>query len=104
MTDDLVTVTFGPWVLRTPTSNVAHAEVTGPYETWKVAGPRLSLADRGLTFGTSARTGVCVSFHEPVPGIEPLGVIRHPSLTVTVSEPELLVVRLRAAITSPAPP
>lgn len=97
--DDIVAATFGPWVLRTPTSNVANAEVTGPYAGWKVAGPRLSLADGGLTFGTTTRAGVCISFHEPVPGIEPTGLLRHPSLTVTVSEPDLLVVRLRAAIT-----
>jgi hypothetical protein len=93
--DDVVTATFGPWTLRTPTSNVASAEVTGPYEAWKAAGLRLSLADRGLTFGTTTRGGVCLSFHEPVPGIEPAGLLRHPSLTVTVSEPGLLVDRLR---------
>jgi hypothetical protein len=96
--DDVVTATFGRWLLRTPTRNVAHAEVTGPYEAWKVAGPRLSVSDRGLTFGTTARAGVCIEFNDPVPGIEPTGLLSHPSLTVTVSEPELLVVRLRAAI------
>lgn len=93
--DDVLTATFGPWVLRTPTVNVADARVTGPYEAWKVAGPRLSLADRGLTFGTTTRAGVCLTFHEAVAGIEPSGLLRHPSLTVTVSEPELLVDRLR---------
>lgn len=93
--DDMFVASFGPWVVRTPTSNVAGAEVTGPYKAWKVVGPRLSLADRGLTFGTSTRAGVCVTFHVPVPGIEPIGLLRHPSLTVTVSEPELLVARLQ---------
>lgn len=96
--DDVVTATFGRWVLRTVTRNIANAEITGPYEAWKVAGPRLSAADRGLTFGTTTRAGVCIDFHDPVPGIEPTGLLRHPSLTVTVSEPDLLVVRLRAAI------
>lgn len=95
--DDVLTAAFGPWSVRTPTRNVAGAEVTGPFAAWKVAGPRLSLADRGLTFGTSTRAGVCITFHEPVPGIEPTGLLRHPSLTVTVAEPELLAARLRAA-------
>lgn len=93
--DEVLTARFGPWVLRTPTANVADARVTGPYQAWKVAGPRLSLADRGLTFGTTTRAGVCLTFREAVAGIEPTGLLRHPSLTVTVSEPELLVERLR---------
>lgn len=95
--DEVVTATFGPWVLRTPVGNVAGARVTGPYAAWKVAGARLSPADRGLTFGSTTRAGVCLTFREAVPGIEPTGLLRHPSLTVTVSEPELLVDRLREA-------
>jgi hypothetical protein len=90
-----LTATFGPWRLSTPLSNVAGAEVGGPYSAWKVIGPRLSLSDRGLTFGTSTSAGVCISFHDPVPGIEPLGLLRHPGLTVTVARPDLLVARLR---------
>jgi hypothetical protein len=27
---------------------------------------------------------VCISFHSPVPGIDPFGRSRHPELTVTV--------------------
>ena len=61
-------------------------------------GARLSLADRGLTFGTVATRGVCIQFREPVRGIEPTGLLRHPNLTVTVAEPDLLVTRLRQAI------
>jgi hypothetical protein len=58
----------------------------------KVFGPpHLSIADRGLTFATNARRGVCIRFHHPVAGIEPLGVVRHPGLTVTVDDPEGLV-------------
>lgn len=100
--DETLLARFGPWSVRTPVRNLAHVEVTGPYAAWKVIGPRLSLADRGLTFGTSTRAGVCIAFHDPVPGLEPTGLLRHPSLTVTVAEPELLVVRLRAAMGVPS--
>lgn len=97
--DDVVLdVAFGLWRLTTPLHNIASADVTGPYRAWKVLGARLSLADRGLTFGTSTRPGACLTFHEPVPGIEPTGLLRHPSLTVTVDEPHLFVRRLRQII------
>ena len=90
-------VSFGLWRVRTTAANVAFVEVTGPFATWKVLGARLSLADRGLTFGTVATAGVCVSFRDPVPGIEPTGLLRHPNLTVTVARPDLLADRLRQA-------
>ncbi len=96
--DRMFTATFGPWRLSTPLSNVVDGEVGGPYQAWKVVGARLSLADRGLTFGTSTRAGVCVRFRDPVRGIEPTGLLRHPGLTVTVAEPERLVARLRSAV------
>ena len=31
--------------------------------------------------------GVCIRFAEPVRGMDPMGKIRHPGLTVTVAEP-----------------
>ncbi|HET6710513.1 hypothetical protein [Amycolatopsis sp.] len=83
-------VRFGPWLVETPLSNLAGAEATGPYRALRVFGVRLSLADRGLTFGTTTRGGVCLRFREPVRGIDPWGWLRHPGLTVTVSEPELV--------------
>ncbi|MET9000403.1 hypothetical protein [Amycolatopsis sp. Hca4] len=83
-------VRFGPWLVETPLSNLAGAEATGPYHPLRVLGPRLSLADRGLTFGTTTQGGVCLRFREPVRGIDPWGRIRHPGLTVTVSEPVLV--------------
>ena len=94
----IIDVRFGPWRVTTPLSNVASVDVTGPYAAWKVLGARLSLADRGLTFGTTTRAGACLTFREPVTGIEPTGLLRHPSLTVTVDQPHLLVRRLRQAI------
>ncbi|WP_410611494.1 hypothetical protein [Amycolatopsis sp. lyj-109] len=87
---DGLRVRFGPWLVETPLSNLAGAEATGPYRALRVFGVRLSLADRGLTFGTTTRGGVCLRFREPVRGIDPWGRIRHPGLTVTVSEPELV--------------
>ncbi len=89
---------FGPWRVATTIGNVAAADVGGPYTEWKALGARLSLADRGLTFGTNATSGVCIRFREPVPGIEPSGLLRHPGLTVTVAQPQLLVHRLRQAM------
>lgn len=87
--DGRLDVRFGPWRVRTPLANVAGAEVTGPYAFLKTAGPaHLAITDRGLTFATNGRRGVCLRFREPVAGIEPFGVIRHPTLTLTLADIE----------------
>jgi hypothetical protein len=87
---------FGPWRLETPLSNIADARVTGGYFPLKTVGPaHLSISDRGLTFATNDAEGVCIAFHEPVPGIDPRGIVRHPALTVTVDDPQRLVTLLR---------
>lgn len=103
--DDTFRAVFGPWVVETPLDNVVSASVTGPYRLLKVVGPpHLSIADQGLTFATNARQGVCVRFRTPVKGIDPLGLVRHPALTVTVDRPaELaeLLDRARHAARSP---
>ncbi len=84
--DELVAA-FGPWRVRTPLSNVAGASATGDYWWPKVIGPaHLSLSDGGLTFATNPDAGVCIRFHRPIPGIEPLGLLHHGSLTVTVDD------------------
>jgi hypothetical protein len=83
---------FGPWTVRAALEDVEDATVTGPYTWAKVVGPpRISFADRGLTFATTTERGVCIRFRKPVRGSEPTGVLRHPSLTVTVEDPETLV-------------
>lgn len=93
-----LTARFGPWTVRTPLSNIAGASVTGPYAVIKTIGPaHLSLTDRGLTFATNADRGVCLRFTEPVGGMDPLGMLRHPGLTVTVADPEGLVAALDRA-------
>ena len=88
---------FGPWRLSTDVANVAGTEVTGPYRTLTTIGPaHLSLADRGLTFSSNDRRGLCIRFREPVPGLEPTGRLRHPGLTVTVADVEGLASALAA--------
>jgi hypothetical protein len=95
--DSEVVAKFGPWVLRTPRKNVAGATVTGPYAWAKVVGgPRLSFRDRGLTFATTTRGGVCIRFKEPVGGVFPVPLLRHPGLTVTPDDPEGLLEALRS--------
>jgi hypothetical protein len=89
---DELAARFGPWHVRTPRSNVVSVERTGPYRFLKVAGPaHLSLSDRGLTMATNRTAGVCIRFDEPVTGLDPLGKVRHPALTVTVDDPDELI-------------
>nr|WP_062336626.1 hypothetical protein [Herbidospora sakaeratensis] len=90
VTDDGIRVAFGPWKAATDLANLAGVELSGPYSAIKAIGPRVSLADRGLTFGTSTRQGLCLRFRRPI------GPLRHPGLTVTVAEPKALMERLLA--------
>ncbi len=83
---------YGPWRVRTPLSNVARVEATGPYRFLKTAGPaRLGITDRGLTFASNGDRGACITFRSPVAGIERRGWIHHPELTVTVADVDGLV-------------
>jgi hypothetical protein len=85
--DDELVARFGRWSVRTPLGNITSATVTGPYSWPKVIGPaHVSLADRGLTFASNPDEGVCIRFERPVRGAEPLGLLRHPALTVTVED------------------
>jgi hypothetical protein len=90
-----LTASFGPWTVSTPLDNIERAEVTGPYAWLRVIGPaHLSLSDRGLTFASNPDAGVCLTFREPVRGIDPFGRLTHPGLTVTVEDPDRLVADL----------
>jgi hypothetical protein len=83
---------YGPWRVRTSVSNIAAVDVTGPYAFLKTVGPaRLAITDRGVTFASNGDRGVCLSFYEPVAGIDRRGRIRHPTLTVTVLDVDGLV-------------
>ena len=89
-------VRFGPWRLRTPLANIAGTTVTGDFAFLKTAGPpHLSFADRGVTFATNGTRALCLELATPVRGIDPLGVIKHPGVTLTVSDPEGLARALR---------
>ncbi|MEV0617779.1 hypothetical protein AB0I81_30965 [Nonomuraea sp. NPDC050404] len=104
LTDELLRVRFGPWLVLSPRANVAGAELSGPFSPVKALGVRMSLKDGGLTFGSSTRRGVCIRFHRSVSGSEPLGVLRHPALTVTVEDPDRLAGLLAERMPSRVPP
>ncbi|HET6876513.1 MAG TPA: hypothetical protein VFH38_03190 [Jatrophihabitans sp.] len=89
-------VRFGPWRVATPLTNIADVAITGPYAFVKTAGPaRLGVTDRGLTFATNGRRGVCLQFREPIKGIDPWGLLRHPNLTLTAADCDALAAALR---------
>lgn len=90
-----VVARFGPWSVTIAADNIADACLTGPYRAVKAIGARVSRTDRGLTFGTSTRGGVCLLLRQPVPGIDPLGAVRHPGLTLTVADREDFATHVR---------
>ena len=55
-----------------------------------------AITDRGLTFATNGERGVLIRFETPVRGLDPLGILRHPELTVTVADVDGLADLLRA--------
>jgi hypothetical protein len=94
--DRILDARFGPWRVSTPLENISDVAVTGPYAFWKTAGPaRLAITDRGLTFASNRDRGVLISFRTPVRGLDPLGVLHHPELTVTVADVDELAALLR---------
>jgi hypothetical protein len=93
-------IRFGLWRLRTPLDNVRDARRTGPYRAWRAVGPRLSLADGGVTFGTTSAAGVCIHFAQAVPALLPAPWPRHPAATVTVADPDRLVAVLTRTATA----
>jgi hypothetical protein len=101
MGDESFEARFGPWRVRTPLTNITDVAVTGAYAFWKTAGPaRLAITDRGLTFATNGDRGVLILFETPVRGLDPLGILRHPELTVTVTDVDGLADLLRARAAS----
>lgn len=95
--DEHLLATYGPWRLYTSLANIRRVAITGPYRFYRTAGPaRLGITDGGLTFASNGEKGVLLSFHKRVPAIDPLGLIRHPELTVTVADVRALVTALGA--------
>jgi hypothetical protein len=91
-------VRFGPWRLRTPLTNIVRTERSGPYKAYRAIGVRGSLADSGVTFGTTTERGLCVLFNERVPGMLPFGLRKHEGMTVTPED----IDGLEQALTTPA--
>jgi hypothetical protein len=90
--DEHLLANYGPWRLRTTLANIREVAVTGPYRFYRTAGPaRLGVTDLGLTFASNGDQGVLISFRKRVPAIDPLGLARHPELTVTVADVRRLV-------------
>lgn len=86
---DKVVARFGRWTAEIDRADIVAAEVTGPYRILKTIGPpHLSFADRGITFATNRRRGVCIRLARPIKAMEPIGLLRHPSITLTVEDPE----------------
>jgi hypothetical protein len=87
---------FGPWHIETALDNIDEVAITGPYAFVKTAGPaHLSLKDKGLTFATNGDRGVYLTLREPIRGMDPFGLIRHPNLTVTVDDCEGLATAIQ---------
>lgn len=87
---DRFTATFGRLELTTPLANCCAYQLTGPYRWWKAIGPRGSLVDAGITFGTSTHGGVCVCFREPVAW----SGLQVTALTVTVADIDAMAAAL----------
>jgi hypothetical protein len=75
--------------------NVQAASVTGPFSAGGRSHSRLSLADRGVTFGATTRVGVCVALWQPVAALSPRWLLAYPEVTLTVDRPVELTRLLR---------
>lgn len=87
---------FGRWEIKTPLSNLSGYQRSGDYKWYRAIGIRGSWADHGLTFGSTTKQGVCVTFDKPVKAFLP-GMPDHPGLTVTVENADGLVTALQKA-------
>lgn len=99
ITDHNLEARFGPWLVIAALANIERASVTGPHRPLKAIGPRFSPSTRSLTFGSNAKRTVRIEFRRPVPGMEPFGIVTHPTLSVSVADPEALRDHLETAAT-----
>jgi hypothetical protein len=97
LTEGRIIVRYGPFRVDAPLNQVGDAHITGPYRWWTAVGPRLSLVDDGLTFGTNASAGVCIHFDPRIRRV--IGLRDHSALTVTVADTEGLLAALIEART-----
>lgn len=98
--DGTIESRFGFVSIRTDASNVDQIERSGDYNWWKAIGIRSSLKDRGLTFGSSTRRGVCLKFKAPVKAKPSLFGLAHPGLTLTLQDPDAFVAAVEAVRSS----
>lgn len=96
--DERFLARFGRWEACTSPANLADVTITRGYRWYRAIGPRGSFADRGASFGSNTRAGVCVRFHAPIPVLFGQRIL-HPGLTVTVADPEALAAEIEARIT-----
>jgi hypothetical protein len=82
---------FGRWRTETPIGNISGFLITGPYRWWAAIGLRRSVRNKDVSFGTTARGGVCLSFREPVRA----GFFDTVELTVTVADLDGFAAALR---------
>lgn len=101
--DDRFHAKFGRWEITTPMSNISGYQRSGDYKWYKAIGIRGSMVDHGLTFGSTTKQGVCVTFTEPIKAFLP-GMPAHPGLTVTVSDADGLAAALQKAGVQPSSP
>ena len=88
-------VSFGPWAIVTPATNVVAADPVGALPVWRSLGVRCSSVDRALTFATARTGAVRLRFRDPVHRFGSCAGPGHPTLTVTLEQPELLLRQLR---------
>ena len=75
-----------------------HRSVPPESRVWlkqEAGNPTGSFKDRGLTFGSTTRGGICVRFAEPISALVPGDMMPHPGMTVTVTDVEGLAAALR---------
>jgi hypothetical protein len=58
----------------------------------------MSLVDRGITMAATTSGGACLRFRDPVRGIDPFGLIRHPAVTLGVDDLEGFLDTVKARI------
>ena len=76
-----------------PDRQCARRVPHGPYHWYKAIG-RGSFVDRGHLWHNDSRWCLRV-VARPVPGLTPVGPLRHPGITLTLAEPERFVASLR---------
>ena len=88
-------VQYGPWRLVAELDNIAGAVRTQDFAFLKTAGPpHLSFSDRGVSFTPNGDLAACLTFHRPVKGIDPTGIIKHPGATLGVRDVDAFLHRL----------